>query len=265
MSLVVAWIAVHAQGASLYFASDSRISWGSKNHWDHAQKVFASPTTNELLGYAGDVLFPTQTLSQICQIAQNGVLFSIEESPDKRVDRYCEIMRSALESYPKDQLAEPFDILYACHYEKSFWLFRISSTTKHDLFKTSVNIERKSAPIEVLGSGAEDFWSEYKKQAATSYGIFHALANVIDLELDPKVGGIPQVVSLYSDGRTNTYGLSYFGQPALLGFDLNAPGCPSTIEWRNENFERWNFAAKTLQEGAQRQPRLKKNDDRFLP
>jgi hypothetical protein len=265
MSLVVSWIAVHHKAASLYIASDSRISWGASHHWDHAQKVFALTTTSELFGYAGDVLFPTQTLSQLSHLAQTGVLFERDEQPHKRAERYAKLITSALESYPKDCLAESFDILYACCNDGTFSLFRLSFVSSSKLSSTQIEVPNKSGPIEILGSGREPFETQYKQEPQTSYAVFHALAKVIDAKSDPKVGGIPQAVSLYSDGRTNVYGLSYFGTAALLGLEVAAPGCPPAVEWRNENFEGWDFIAKKLKQGTQRQPRLVRKLRQFLP
>ena len=86
--------------------------------------------------------------------------------------------------------------------------------------------------------------------------MFHAFGKVLDANIDPKVGGSPQMVSLYSDGRTNVYGLSYFKTRALLGLDASTIMCPSAVEWRNENFERWDPTSGAVIADAQRQPRL---------
>jgi len=54
---------------------------------DHAQKVFASPLTNEIFAYASDVIFPTQTLGQLCQLAGLGVLFK-SQTPAKNEPKF---------------------------------------------------------------------------------------------------------------------------------------------------------------------------------
>ena len=265
MSLVVSWIAVHDNGASLYLASDSRISWGDAYRWDHAQKVFASPKTGELFGYAGDVLFPTQTLSQICQITQTGVLFSSREQPEARVDRYAKIMTEALASYPPECLAEPFDVLYACYTGGVFSMFRISYTAAHKVIWAPLELPKNSGLVDILGSGKLLMEQQYREAAPTSYGVFHALANVIDSRADLRVGGIPQVVSLYSDARTNVYGISYRKIATLLGLQVSCPGVPSAVEWRNEDFELWDPVKNSLKQGAQRQPRLVRKTRGLLP
>jgi hypothetical protein len=256
MSLVVAWIATHKSAASVYFASDSRISWNDASRWDNAQKVFASPGTQEIFAFAGDVIFPTQTLSQLCQIAPTGALFDQHALAEDRAEIYCRILRSALDSYPKHCLAEPFDVLYAHCSKGEFALFRIEYAPKGGVSLIREKILERSAPLRVLGSGQKLFDNQYKREPQTSWGIFHALGKVIDAKLDKKVGGIPQMVSLYSDGRTNLYGLSYFGSKGLLGLDASGAACPTAVEWRNENFERWDPKTNDLIAGAQRQPRF---------
>lgn len=64
MTTLISWVGVDQRApASLYIAADSRITWGSE-HWDRGAKTFASPTTPDVLGYCGDVLFPALVLPQ---------------------------------------------------------------------------------------------------------------------------------------------------------------------------------------------------------
>jgi hypothetical protein len=256
MSLVVSWIAVHRSAASLYFAADSRISWPDKSHWDHAQKVFVSSATSEIFAYAGDVIFPTQTLGQLCQMAGTGVLFNWQTPAEERAKIYVELVESALESYPKHCLAEPFDILYGCCLGGFFAVFRIEYAVNQKLNLTPEKIGPKSGPIRALGSARKLFENQYAKEAETSYNVFHAFGKVLDAKLDKKVDGVPQLVSLYSNGQTNLHGLSYFGARTLLGLDASAATHPSAVDWRNENFEHWDPDLDEVAADAQLQPRL---------
>lgn len=184
------------------------------------------------------------------------MLFTSKTSPEDRAKIYFDAITSALGSYPQHCLAEPFDILYACYLNGAFALHRIEYTRDHNISLIPEDIEQKSGPIKALGSAHALFENQYKKEAEISYNVFHAFGKVLDANIDPKVGGTPQMVSLYSNGRTNIYGLSYFKQRTLLGLDASAVDCPSPVEWRNENFERWDPTTGTLFAGAQRQPRL---------
>jgi len=153
-------------------------------------------------------------------------------------------------------LAQPFDILYACCLNGAFALHRIEYTRNHNVSLSPEEIGPKSGPIKALGSGRTLFETQYRKEAETSYNVFHSFGKVLDANIDLKVGGTPQMVLLYSDGRTNVYGLSFFKARALLGLDASAIMCPSAVEWRNENFERWDPTSGAVIADAQRQPRL---------
>jgi hypothetical protein len=256
MTLLVAWVAVDKTPASIYIAADSRISWSTHAYWDHAQKVFCSPETKEIFGYCGDVIFPTQTLSQLCQIAPTGVLFSCTGStPEHRIKVYTNHLNQSLKSYPKQCLSEPFDILYACCYAKSFYAYQISFDPQKGLAHTELPLPPSSDTLAVLGTGKRLFKTRYKKEPASSYGIFHAFGKTLDLKV-ARVGGNPQLVSLYRNGKANLHAISYRGSAGLIGVDASALPCPENVEWRNENFEAWDPLAGAIKKGTQRMPRV---------
>jgi hypothetical protein len=176
MTLLVAWVAVDKTPASIYIAADSRISWSTRVHWDHAQKVFCTPETKEIFGYCGDVIFPTQTLSQLCQIAPTGVLFACSSSsPEQRIGVYTNHLDQSLKSYPKQCLAEGFDILYACCYAGSFYAYQISFDPKKGLAYKKLPLPSRSDTLAVLGTGKRLFDSRYKKETASSTEYFMLL------------------------------------------------------------------------------------------
>lgn len=79
MTLIVSWIGVDSRNpASMYIASDSRISWGGggHNHFDQGKKVFACRNYPDIFGYCGDVLFPLMVLNQIVDSIDAGLLYS---------------------------------------------------------------------------------------------------------------------------------------------------------------------------------------------
>ena len=79
MTLIVSWIGVDSRNpASMYIASDSRISWGGGGHnqFDQGKKVFACRNYPDIFGYCGDVLFPLMVLNQIVDSIDAGLLYS---------------------------------------------------------------------------------------------------------------------------------------------------------------------------------------------
>jgi hypothetical protein len=255
MTLLVAWVAVDRTPASVYIAADSRISWSTGIYWDHAQKVFSSPETKEIFGYCGDVIFPTQTLSQLCQLAPTGVLFqSTKCQPEDRIQIYTEQLKRSLTSYPKKCLAEPFHILYACCYDGSFYCYRISFDPSKALKSEPLPLPACSGTIDILGTGEKLFKTRYENEPQTSYGIFHAFGKTLDLKI-AKVGGNPQLVSLYRNGKTAVHAISYRGSAGLIGIDASAVRNPTKVDWRNENFESWDPINQRVSPNTQRMPR----------
>lgn len=255
MTLLVAWVAVDRTPASIYIAADSRISWSARTYWDHAQKVFALPETKEIFGYCGDVIFPTQTLNQLSQIAPTGALFESHRcKPDERIQIYAEQLNRSLSSYPKKCLAEPFQILYACCHGSSFYCYRISYEPSKDLKSEALPLPTRSGTIDVLGTGKKLFKTRYEREPPTSYGIFHAFGKTLDLKISG-VGGNPQIVSLYRNGKTAVHAVSYRGSAGLMGIDASALRAPNKVEWRNENFEAWDPIGHKVKPGTQRMPR----------
>ena len=88
MTMLVSWIGIDTHGpTSAYIAADSRISWNMTNKFDFGKKVFASKKYPEILGYAGDVLFPSIVLEQIIELIDADVLLS--RSEERRVGKEC--------------------------------------------------------------------------------------------------------------------------------------------------------------------------------
>jgi hypothetical protein len=74
MTLLVSWVGVDTHGpSSVYIASDSQISWGTLAKFNFGRKVFAFSKWPDILGYCGDVLFPSIALNQIVELADAGV------------------------------------------------------------------------------------------------------------------------------------------------------------------------------------------------
>ena len=85
MTLTHSWIGVDTHGtSSAYIAADSRISWMHKITFDHGRRVFAFQNSPDILGYCGDVLFPTMVLSQITEMASQEIYYSQKKLPAKR-------------------------------------------------------------------------------------------------------------------------------------------------------------------------------------
>ena len=103
MTSLIAWMGGNRGINSVYLASDSRISWGSSGSplvWDCGRKLFAARSYPEILGYCGDVLFPSQVLAQIIEHIDAGLLFHVNEAPQVKSDRIFSSLRKSFLGYP---------------------------------------------------------------------------------------------------------------------------------------------------------------------
>ena len=72
---IVVWCGVDSRSpASLYIATDSRISWGrNAPTWDRGRKAFSSTNAPFVFGYWGQVLFPALALPEVQERADRGM------------------------------------------------------------------------------------------------------------------------------------------------------------------------------------------------
>jgi hypothetical protein len=109
---LLAWVGVDQRGpASVYMASDSRISWGAKQYWDFGRKLFASTRFPELFGYCGDVAFPSHVLGQTTVLIDTGLLFELTDSPLAKLEKVKTSLSRSLAGYPSTY-RRPFSIVY---------------------------------------------------------------------------------------------------------------------------------------------------------
>jgi hypothetical protein len=121
MTTLISWTGVDQRGpSSLYLAADSRFTWESGETWDFGRKLFASRSRPDILGYCGDVVFASQTLGQVLDLLDGGLMPSDEAStPEQRLASIAAFLRRAFESYPAAQ-QRPFSALYATRLRSGF-------------------------------------------------------------------------------------------------------------------------------------------------
>lgn len=261
MTSFVAWMGVDSRGpASLYLASDSRISWSDVDHWDCGRKVFASTRTPDLLGYVGDVLFPSLVLGQIASAIDMGTLYPPAASPEVRFDRISALIKTSFSELPY-RARLPFTVFYATRdgegMKTTFYLWALSWRQGSSWHEESIPIPNASSAIRVSGSGASvvDKWQSYwesSSQGGTSRAVFGALCDAICSGSDPRSGGAPQLVGLFRKSTAQTIGVVVDKTPYVLGLPVTADQDHTChIEWRNTLFERVSANGDLLQQ-AQR-------------
>lgn len=266
MTLIASWIGVDdkkggKEVASIYLASDSRYTWGNSGKFDYGIKVFGSTKFPEIFGFCGDVLFPSIILGQIIPQIDNGILLGASDNAGTKSNKIFSFIQTSLDTYPKGFLGESFTILHATRSEKTFKLFKISYKANMQLRKDEISLGNISTKVFSGGSGSSEFdknweiWeSEKHNDYRTSRAVYHCLFKTLKEIKDPRTGGRPQIVGLYRNKNARLFGIIENGKKYIYGKESSEDINSTSIEWRNENFERMNPETLKILEGAQRQP-----------
>ncbi len=268
MTLLVSWAGVDTHGpSSAYIASDSRISWRASAKFDLGRKVFAFSRWPDILGYCGDVLFPSIALNQIVELADAGLLFASAYSCKQKFQAIVNKLNDLFSAYPQmhSGLAEnSLSVIHASRDptdNKRFFCHKISWSAKQGWRGEEVLFPNKSRVLFVLGTGADEFNENYKKyedgpNKGTSRNVFDCLCDTLMHIKDPYVGGAPQIVGIYRkpDSPATAFGAIYGGSRYFLGAKIDNLRSFDKVDWRNENFERCDGHTMKMLAHAQPQP-----------
>jgi hypothetical protein len=245
---VVAWVGVDSRGpASVYIATDSRISWPpSKEAWDQGRKTFASRRFPDVAGYWGDVLFPTVTLSQFFEQLDLGVAATAQSNSKTRAEALERSLRLSLKAMPARQ-RRSFTVVHAARDDDEmssrFFLRSLSWSPSGGWTKRTARIPKVSSAVEFGGTGMVatklqlERW-ERSSSAGTSRSVFSAFVEGLLAGDDPLSGGAPQLVGIYRKGSGRAFGTVIDKHRYLYGAPVTAKRLIREIEWRNELFER---------------------------
>ncbi|SKA97248.1 hypothetical protein SAMN02745130_03972 [Thiothrix eikelboomii] len=271
MTTLLSWVGIDTHGpASVYIASDSRISWGSSQQWDVGRKVFASKTSPEIFGYCGNVSFPIQILGQLIELIDTGCLFEKNDSHDIKLNKIIKKIESSYHERPVVQRGV-FHIIYATRISDRmnsvFHAYQISSSSKGHITYEEFNFKNKSHVVVALGSGQKYFESRHDKwvgkikedphdSGRSSRNVFSAFCDSLKAGEDKMSGGSPQLIGLYRVGAAKSFGVIYENNRYLNGIRLDSITSINNIEWRNILFERCCGHTMKILGKAQRQPKL---------
>lgn len=251
MTTLIAWVGADQRGpASIRLAADSRISWNLLNGsvdktWDFGKKLFASHNGPDIVGYCGDVLFPTQTLGQIFELIDRGVFFRTDTTPEERLRLIVEALERSAAHYPQSETRE-FTLLYGTRTSEGmpgkFTLYKVDFAGGKNLYKQEIPIPQKSGILAMLGSGGNQFkkhldrW-EKSDVGGTSRAVFSSFADFLKSGDDLKSGGSPQLTGLFRTGPARAFGMIWKECRFLGGMELGDSEANSKVEWYNEQFE----------------------------
>ncbi|MDD5273530.1 MAG: hypothetical protein PHU14_12530 [Methylovulum sp.] len=268
MTLLVAWTAVDTHGpASLYLASDSRISWGTAATFNYGRKVFAFRNWPDVIGYCGDVLFPSIALNQIVELADAGLLFSPTSSCKQKFQSIVDKLNDLFREYPKLHSGLADNSLGIIHASRDpvdnskFFCHTISWSKTRGWRGEECLLPSRSKVLFALGTGAKEFNENYARyeqgvNSGTSRAVFHCFCDSLANITDPFVGGAPQLVGIIRKPQSTaiTYGVIYEGRKMFLGVHIDNLRNFDTVQWRNANFELCDPQTMERRSNAQPQP-----------
>jgi hypothetical protein len=268
MTTLLAWVAADQRGpASIRVAADSRISWSSANgivlrNWDFGRKVFASYRHPDVVGYCGDVLFPTQTLGQMIELIDRDAFFPGRAEPREKVQLIVEALERAACKYPPEETRD-FTIVHCTRVEEymdgEFHVSIVSFSAGKATSVSPVAVPKKSGVITILGSGANQYRSYLSKWQSsdiggTSRAMFSSFCEFLRAHPDPKTGGPPQLAGLLRKGAAKSFGIVWDGKLYLMGMEIAASQESREFECYNDFFEICDSMTLQPRDGAQRQP-----------
>ncbi|MFE9562396.1 hypothetical protein ACFYM0_14965 [Streptomyces sp. NPDC006487] len=266
MTSLAAWVGVDQRGpASVYVATDSRVSWAnSSHHWDGVRKTFSSTNSPDVFGYVGDVLFPALVLPTVAEIlshestAPRGILSS--------QSLFRAIVEHAWSALPIPERRD-VQLVHATREGEGVsceFGFQVLKYSAADEAWASEHppMPDCSSGLVLLGSGKgslNEAAAEWKRSDAggTSRAEFGAFCEALGGGADPRSGGAPQIVGLYRKGPGRLFGTSWAGSAHVSGLPLPEGLSIADVEWRNHLFERTDSNGQRVA-GAQIQPDRKR-------
>lgn len=266
MTLLVAWTGIDSRGpASVYIATDSRVSWDKQNHFDYSNKTFALRQFPAILGYCGDSLASQMLISRAMAVIEAMPNYA-GKCLENLVDIFIRLIVRNYNQYPVKLSTGSFTVVMCgkatIESAGNFESYRIDSTFK-ETKKQKIVLPQKSGPIVIAGSGKLDFETRYKTHQtsdnpnnSTSRDVFHAFYQTIKHGSNPTVGPIPQIVSVIRKPNTGGVhcGVVVEGQRHISGQVVDRDIAPEGLQWFNDNFEITNPITKRREQGAQVQP-----------
>lgn len=263
MTILIGWLGVDSHSpCSAYLMSDSRFTWGgTPPGYNYGQKLFALNNSPDIFGYCGDVLFASQTISQIVALDNSHLLFPQNSDCAAKSKIVFEQIERQFASYPDRRTSSIYHI--SRDFDATFHVYKYSCkglSAKWELQEVMFS-KTTSSLIFVDGSGASEFQNLYRKYqngdiAGTSRNIYQCFCNSLMHSKIPTCGGSPQLVGLYRGKKFNglPFGIIYQKKRHFLGSP--SPKMPdyNVVRWYNENFEICDGNSMERFPDAMRQP-----------
>ncbi|HIF9175764.1 TPA: hypothetical protein ACX6QN_000516 [Photobacterium damselae] len=266
MTTLISWVTYDQTGpASLYVASDSRLSWGQKAYWDFGRKVYFSSKYPDILGFCGEAMFCSQVMSQIIAYIDSCDVFEEATQSDERFELVYNLVTRSFGDYPLAFALDSFQIIYATRQEKRcFYVYLIEWNKRkpkgQQWKKTKLEIPTTTGLVASLGSGSESYREHYRTVYlksdinGLSRSFYSSLSTHIDTNMDPLTGGAIQIASLYNVNSAIAHGVIKGEKRYIYGMVVDSHDNINNVRWVNDEFENCDGNSTQRRLGAQIQP-----------
>jgi hypothetical protein len=216
-----------------------------------------------MIGYCGDSFFPTQTLSQIIDLIDSGVFFSTGTLPEQRVELIVTALELAGNEYPAAEKRD-FSILFGTRFgsgmKSEFRVYTAAFTAGKSSRVSELKIPNRSQRLIALGSGKNKLdpyilkWTT-SDVGGTSRSIFSSFCDFLRSHDDSQTGGPPQLVGLFRQGPSRSFGIVWDQKLYLMGMAMPPQSASVAFDCYNELFELFDAVTLGRIVGAQCQPR----------
>lgn len=262
MTSVIAWCGVDPRGpASIYLASDSRVTQARSVLSDGTRKTFAGTRSAHIYAFCGHVLGPASTLGAVSETLERMAPATDVESAHLQFRNGVAAGWSLHRPVPVETL-----LLHAVRCggptikDISFGMqvVRIAAGSKlidHQVIDVPSD---HSSYLIIRGSGERAVEKNLAQwiptirgdsRDRTSRAVFSAFCDSIESNSDPNTGGAPQLVGLRRKGHALTFGVVWNGQPFVSG-SSDISGCRD-LEFFDRHLQRVDRGGRLLP-GAQR-------------
>jgi hypothetical protein len=266
MTTLISWVTYDQTGpASLYIASDSRLSWGKQAHWDSGRKVYFSNKYPDILGFCGEAMFCSQVMSQILAYIDSCDVFDQAITSDSRFDLVFNLVKRSFGEYPLSFALDSFQIIYATRENKRNFHTYLIKWRKHNQkdkrwSKEKLKMPHKAGLVASLGSGSESYQEHYRELyfnsdiGGLSRSFYSSLSTHIDTRSDPLTGGAIQIAGLFNVGSAKAHGVIKNGKRYIYGMEVDPHDNINNVRWVNEKFENCDGKSVKRRPDAQIQP-----------
>ncbi len=262
MTTLISWITYDQnKQASIYVASDSRLSWTKEETWDSGRKVYCSDKYPDIVGYCGDVLFCSQVISQVMTYIDSCDVFQGLGCPYQRFQLICNLIERSFGEYPKKYALDIFKIIYVTRIKKyRFAAFLISWNKINGWNFEELTIPEDTGIVLVAGSGAKEYSDRYIQEYSISdiggysRSFYTCLHHHVTSGNDPLTGGPIQLAGVFNVKPAKHHGVVMRGKRYVYGMEVDETEKINSVRWVNENFENCDGNALARFGTAQRQP-----------